>query len=77
MFIAAIQFSNANGKRPSRNDIVQCIYTDSQHRNLLNRVAPVGNSDSNIGLNYYKEKYKDMLLDAAVDRTLYGKLKDR
>ena len=42
-------------------------------------------SDNNSGLNYDKEKYKDMLLDAAetvlgifgFDRTLYGKPKDK
>ena len=45
---------------------------------------PIG-SDNNFGLNYDKEKYKGMLLDAAetvlgifeFDRTLYGKAKDK
>ena len=82
---AAIQLSNGNSKRPSRNDIIQYIYTDSQHQNPLNRVASIGVSDNNFGLNYDKEKYKDMLLDAAetvlgifgFDRTLFGKPKDK
>jgi DNA polymerase elongation subunit (family B) len=81
---AAIQLSNNNGKRPNRNEIIQYIYTDSQHQNPLERVVPVG-SDNNFGLNYDKEKYKDMLLDAAetvlgifgFSRTLYSKPKDK
>ena len=44
-----------------------------------------GDPHNNFGLNYDKEKYKDMLLDAAetvlgifgFDRTLYGKPKDK
>jgi hypothetical protein len=47
--------------------------------------VPVADSHCNNGLNYDKEKYKDMLLDAAetvigifgFDRTLYGKPKDK
>ena len=68
-----------------KNDIIQYIYTDSEHQNPLNRVVPIGDSDNNFGLNYDKEKYKEMLLDAAetvlgifgFDRTLYGKPKDK
>ena len=81
---AAIQLSNANGKTPSKGDIIQYIYTDSQHQNPLNRVVTAGVND-NFGLDYDKEKYKEMLLDAAetvlgifgFDRTLYGKPKDK
>ena len=36
---AAIQLSKTNGKTPSRGDIIQYIYTDSQHQNPLNRVV--------------------------------------
>jgi hypothetical protein len=44
-----------------------------------------GYSANNLGLNYDREKYKDMLLDAAetvvgifgFDRVLFGKAKDR
>ena len=82
---AAIQLSKANGKPPSRGDTIQYIYTDSQHQNPLNRVVTAGDSDNNFGLNYDREKYKEMLLDAAetclgifgFDRTLYGKPKDK
>lgn len=53
--------------------------------NPLNRVVTVGPSDDNFGLDYNREKYKEMLLDAAettleifgFDRTLYGKPKDK
>jgi DNA polymerase elongation subunit (family B) len=82
---AAIQLSNSNGKQVSRGDIIQYIYTDPQHQNPLNRVVPVGDSIDNFGPNYDREKYKDMLPDAAetvlgifgFDRTLYGKPKDK
>ena len=67
-----------------RGDIIQYIYADYQHQNPLNRVAPIGDSDNNFGLNYDKEKYKEILLDAAetvlgifgFDRTLFGKAKE-
>jgi DNA polymerase elongation subunit (family B) len=83
---AAIQLGNANGKRPNRNDIIQYIYTDSQHQNPLNRIMAIGDSRDDFDLpNYNREKYKEMLLDAAetvlgifgFDRTLYGKPKDK
>ena len=82
---AAIQLGNANGKRPNRNDIIQYVYTDSQHQNPLNRVMPIGDSNDDFTPNYDREKYKEMLLDAAetvlgifgFDRTLYGKPKDK
>ena len=80
---AAIQLSN-NGKPPSKGDIIQYIYTDCQHQNPINRVVTV-DSDNNFGPNYDREKYKEMLLDAAetslgifgFSRELYGKPKDK
>jgi DNA polymerase elongation subunit (family B) len=82
---AAIQLSKTNGKTPSRGDIIQYIYTDSQHQNPLNRVVTTEDSDNNFGIEYDREKYKEMLLDASettlgvfgFDRTLYGKPKDK
>jgi hypothetical protein len=82
---AAIQLSNANGKQPARGDFIRYVYTGIQHQNPLNRIATVGCSDNNFVLNYDREKYKEMLLDAAetvleifgFDRTLYGKPKDK
>jgi DNA polymerase elongation subunit (family B) len=40
---AAIQLSNED-KHPSRGDTIRCIYTDSEHKNPLCRVVPVGNT---------------------------------
>jgi len=82
---AAIQLSNVNGKSPSRSEVIQYIYTDSQHQNPLNRVVIAGDSYNNSGLEYDKVKYKEMLLDAAetvlgifgFSRELYGKPKDK
>ena len=82
---AAIQLSKTNGKTPSRGDIIDYIYTDSQHQNPLNRVVTAEALDNNFGLEYDREKYKEMLLDASettlgifgFDRTLYGKPKDK
>jgi DNA polymerase elongation subunit (family B) len=77
---AAIQLGN-NGKLPARGEVVQYVYTDSQHQNPMSRVTTQIESES----IYDKEKYKEMLLDAAetvlaifgFDRTLYGKPKDK
>lgn len=81
---AAIQLSKANGKPASKGDIIQYIYTDSQHQNPINRVVTTS-SDTNFGRNYDREKYKEMLLDAAettlgifgFSRELYGKPNDK
>jgi hypothetical protein len=53
------------------------MYTDSRHNNPLCRVTPIENLASLSG--YDKEKYKEMILDAAetvlgyfgFDRTIY------
>lgn len=82
---AAIQLSKTNGKAPSRGDIIEYIYTNSQHQNPLNRIVTARASDNYSGLEYDREKYKEMLLDASettlgifgFDRTLYGKPKDK
>ena len=72
-------------KLPSKGDTIKYIYTDSQHKNPLCRVASI---DSTIGvrgkLDYDKEKYKEMILDAAetvlgyfgFDRSIYGNKKN-
>ena len=75
----------SNNERVSRGDNIEYVYTASQHQNPLSRVVPaqfIRNYDS---LEYDKEKYKEMLLDASetvlgifgFDRTLFGKAKDR
>ena len=77
---AAIQLS-IRKKHPSKGDTIKYIYTNSQHKNPLCRVASI---DSTNGLegkqDYDKEKYKEMILDAAetvlgyfgFDRNIYG-----
>jgi DNA polymerase-2 len=82
---AAIQSSNNEDKLPSKGDTIKYIYTNSQHKNPLCRVASIDYTNG-IGrkLDYDKEKYKEMLLDAAetilgyfgFDRNLYGNKKN-
>ena len=62
------------------------IYTNSQHNNPLCRVASVNSSinEKKEKLDYDREKYKEMILDAAetvlgyfgFDRALYGNNKN-
>jgi DNA polymerase elongation subunit (family B) len=78
---AAIQLSNGD-KHPSKGDTIKYIYTNSQHKNPLCRVAPIDFTYryENRKLDYDKEKYREMILDAAetvlgyfgFDRTIYG-----
>jgi hypothetical protein len=56
---AAIQ----SKKYPLKGDTIQYIYTDSKHNNPLCRVTPIENLTSI--LSYDREKYKEMILDAA------------
>jgi DNA polymerase elongation subunit (family B) len=81
---AAIQLSNED-KHPSKGDTIKYIHTDSQHKNPLCRVASIGSNNARKEtMDYDKEKYKDMMLDAAetvlgyfgFDRTLYGDKKN-
>ncbi|HEY6883746.1 MAG TPA: DNA polymerase domain-containing protein, partial [Nitrososphaeraceae archaeon] len=79
---AAIQLSNHTGKHPIKGDTIQYIYTNSQHNNPLCRVVPIaiGNAQAESLSQYNKEKYKEMILDAAetvlgflgFDRTVYS-----
>jgi hypothetical protein len=75
----------SNNERVSRGDNIEYVFTESQHQNPLSRVVPaqfIRNDDS---LEYDKEKYKEMLLDASeiilgifgFDRSLFGKSKDK
>jgi DNA polymerase elongation subunit (family B) len=82
---AAIQLSNKKDRRPSKGDAIKYIYTNSQHKNPLCRVASIDSSisEKKEKPDYDKEKYKEMLLDAAetvlgyfsFDRSLYGNKK--
>jgi DNA polymerase elongation subunit (family B) len=84
---AAIQLlsSKGVGKHPRKGDTIQYIYTNSQHKDPLRRVIPLeilqkGESRENTAMNYDKEKYRQMILDAAetvlgflgFDRAVYG-----
>jgi len=76
---AAIQ----SRKHPLKGETIQYIYTDSKHNNPLCRVTPIENLASLP--RYDKEKYKEMILDAAetvlgffgFDRSIYSNLKGR
>ena len=82
---AAILLGNIEDKLPSKGDTIKYIYTDSQHKNPLCRVAPT-DSINGVGgkLDYDKEKYKEMILDASetvlgyfgFDRSVYGNKKN-
>jgi DNA polymerase elongation subunit (family B) len=92
---AAIQLLSNNGgvgKYPSKGNTIKYIYTNSQHKNPLCRVVPLeilqkGEKDDkeNSFVNYDKEKYREMILDAAetvlgyfgFDRTVYGNPMDK
>jgi DNA polymerase elongation subunit (family B) len=84
---AAIQLASQE-RYPSKGDTIRYIYTDSQHKNPLCRVVPVENKHQNNTeeeiFSYDKEKYREMILDAAetvlgyfgFDRTVYGNKKN-
>ena len=70
-----------NQKYPLKGDTIQYIYKNSKHNNPLCRVTPI----ENLALLplYDKEKYKEMVLDAAetilgffgFDRSTYSRFK--
>jgi DNA polymerase elongation subunit (family B) len=76
---AAIQLltNSAGGKQPTKGDTIQYIYTDSQHKKPLCRVVPLeilqkvgekekgGKEENDKTPNYDKDKYREMILDAA------------
>jgi hypothetical protein len=81
---AAIQTSNNEDKLPSKGDTIKYIYTNSQDKNPLYRVASISTSGVDGKLDYDKEKHKEMILDAAetvlgyfgFDRSVYGNKKN-
>jgi DNA polymerase elongation subunit (family B) len=76
---AAIRLREA-GKSLVRGEDIQYLYTDAQHKNPLCRVTPLGLIKQGKEQKYDKEKYRDMLLEAAetvlgyfgFDRTAFG-----
>jgi DNA polymerase elongation subunit (family B) len=84
---AAIQLGREDGDRlPSKGDSIKYVYINAQHSNPLCRVTPVKDVDDadEKNLRYDREKYKEMLLDAAqtllrnfgFDSTIYGDSKN-
>ena len=75
---AAIQLG-ISGKSSVRGDSIRYIYTDAHHSNPLCRVTALELVGQEQELNYDKEKYREMLLEAAetvlgcfgFDRTIY------
>ena len=59
---AALQLIEA-GKSLVRGDIIQYIYIDAAHKNPLRRVTPLDLISEEH--DYDKEKYREMLLEAA------------
>ena len=76
---AALQLSEA-GVPLVRGDTIQYVYTAATHTNPLRRVTPIDFIEEGKEQDYDKEKYREMLLEAAetilgyfgFDRTLYG-----
>jgi DNA polymerase elongation subunit (family B) len=76
---AAIQSRTNEDRLPAKGDNIRYIYTDAQHSNPLCRVTPIKEIEKE-NLRYDREKYKEMILDAAqtvlgyfgFDRTTYG-----
>jgi DNA polymerase elongation subunit (family B) len=83
---AAIQLSSGtDGRYPTKGDTINYIYTNTQHKNPLLRIAALDSEDEGKTPNYDKEKYREMILDAAetvlgtfgFERTVYGDSKKR
>ena len=54
------------GKTPIRGENIRYVYTDSKHKNPLCRVVPVlKHEKEDTVTSYDKEKYRELLLDAA------------
>lgn len=62
---AAIQSSSNEDKLPSKGDTIKYTYTNSQHKNLLCRVASIGSTNGVNGKLDYDKENKEMILDAA------------
>jgi DNA polymerase elongation subunit (family B) len=76
---AALQLTEA-GVPLTRGDTIQFVYTDAAHSNPLRRVTPVEFIEEGREQVYDKDKYREMLLEAAetvlgylgFERMLYG-----
>jgi DNA polymerase elongation subunit (family B) len=64
--VAAAIHLSSHDKSPMRGENIQYIYTNSKHKNPLCRVIPVLTKEKEDVVRLYdKEKYRDLLLDAA------------
>ncbi|MGC2573502.1 MAG: hypothetical protein WA364_18460 [Candidatus Nitrosopolaris sp.] len=70
---AALQLTEV-GVPLTRGDTIQYIYTDKAHSNPLRRVTPVEFIEEGIEQVYDKDKYREMLLEAAETVLGYRKL---
>jgi DNA polymerase elongation subunit (family B) len=76
--VSAAILLSIKDRLPSEGEVIRYIYTNSQHSNPLCRI--ISFKESQISVNYDKEKYKEMILDAAetvlgyfgFNRTVYG-----
>jgi hypothetical protein len=70
--IQLLSNTELGGKYPTKGDTIQYIYTNSQHKNPLCRVVPLeilqkvekDGKEEKSTLNYDKDKYREMVLDA-------------
>jgi DNA polymerase elongation subunit (family B) len=84
---AAIQLSSGStdGRYPTKGDTINYIYTNTQHKNPLLRIVALDSEEDSKTPNYDKEKYREMILDAAetvmgpfgFERTVYRDSKKR
>jgi DNA polymerase elongation subunit (family B) len=56
--VSAIQLSNDTGKHPMKGDIIQYIYSNSQHNNPLCRVIPIAIENTQAGFLFHYDKEK-------------------
>ena len=80
MHVSAAILLTKKGMEKNVREGVEYIYTNTHHPNPLYRVMPKAFIEENGEVNYDKEKYRDMLLEAAetvlsifgFNRTAYG-----
>jgi DNA polymerase elongation subunit (family B) len=74
---------DGDDRLPSKGDIIKYVYTEAHHSNPLCRVTSVKDTEKE-NLRYDKEKYREMILDAAqsvlgyfgFDGSVYGDKND-
>src|SRR6185437_4951365 len=83
---AAIQLSSStDGQYPTKGDTINYIYTNTQHKNPLLRIAALSSEDEGKNSELRQKKNREMILAAAetvlgtfgFDRTIYGDSRKR